>query len=84
MARKNRKRRGNFRPVVHQNSRGKKKSIDRLLKEFRRQVRKSGRLREYRKRQYYTKPSDERRRERQQQEYDMKKRQRRQRNRRGY
>lgn len=36
-------------------------SIDKALKRFKKKLEKSGKLKEYRTRQFYTKPSDERR-----------------------
>ena len=59
--------------VKKEPSGGSDRDIDTMLSILDRRLRKSGRLDEYRDRQHYTKPSEERRQARQEEEYKLEK-----------
>lgn len=59
--------------VKKEPSGGSNRDVDHMLTILDRRLRKSGRLDEYRERQYYTKPSEERRQARQEREYKLQK-----------
>jgi ribosomal protein S21 len=59
--------------VKKEPSGGSERDVDHMLTILDRRLRKSGRLDEYRERQYYTKPSEERRQARQEREYKLQK-----------
>jgi len=51
----------------------KERDVDEMLSTLGKRMSKNGRLDEYRERQHYTKPSEERRQKRQEREYEMQK-----------
>lgn len=59
------------RPYVKKDAGGKNRSIDKMLKLLRRRLSKNGKLQEYRERQYYTSPSEERQEARKEKEYEL-------------
>lgn len=59
------------RPYVKKKAGGKKRSVDKMLKILRRRLNKNGKLQEYRERQHYTSPAEERQEERKDREYKL-------------